>query len=264
MTGVTGLSWVNYAHDAVITASSEVSGLEAANVATDQGSEADSWQTVDGIVAGAVLTIKPTTLQQPWRVVAMARTNLTAGATVTITLLTNASPSPVVVATRQVSGPPNGRGQVVVVFDQAYTADYVTVQIDDLANPSAHLRVGLVHCGSLWLPEYGRTAQSSYGREERTDEATTIGGQEYPEHRWQRRVASLAFDASNATTELWQYIDALDRTARARRNVLVIPDWTSAAVNYEAILGTLRVSDATYSMRTAARVSWTGRVTERL
>ena len=264
MTGVTALSWVNYAHDATITASSQVAGLEGSNVATDQGSEADAWQTADGVVTAATLTIAPATLQQAWRVFALARTNLTAGATVTITLLNYGSPSPVTVTTRVLSGPPNGRGQVVTVLSQVYTADYATIRIDDAANPDNHLSVGLVHCGALWIPEYGRTQQSSFEREERTDENVTIGGQEYPEHRWQRRVANLVFDATDATSELWQYLDGLDRTARTRRNILVIPDYTSVAIAYEAILGTLRVSAATYAMRTASRVSWSGRVTERL
>lgn len=267
MTGVTGLSWMNYAWDATITAGSEEASLPGSNVATDQGAAEYAWQTLAGDVTegdGATLTIKPVTLQQTWRVVVLARTNLTAGATVSVKLYNYGSPSDALVLTALASGPPAGVGQVCVVLAADTVADYLVIAISDAANPDGHINVPLVHCGALFRPEYGRTAGSAFDDQSRTDQFITIGGQEFLDPRWERRVASLVLDAIAGASEHWQQLAPLARQGRAGRNVLAIPDIASTRINEEAVLGTVRLSQRTFGMRTAERLTVTITVSERV
>jgi len=267
MTQFTGLSWINFAQDAVITAGSEEATLAASNVATDQGSPEYAWQTLNGDLTaadGATLTIKPTTLQQTWRGIVLAGTNLTAGATLTFTLKNYASPSDTTVATSSASGPPMAFRQVCHVLSADTVADYLVISIDDAANPDGHVNVPLVHCGGLWLPEYGRTSKSSFSSANRLDRFVTLGGQEFNDARWEQRVIGIDLDAIAAATEHWPSLAAMERIARLGRNVLAIPDIASATINQEAVLGTMTVTPKTYGMRTADRLVASITVTERL
>ena len=269
--GVTAIGYQNYAKDAVIAANSvddTATGLDPDQVANDQGSPQYAWQTAAGgltLATGAFLSIKPRTPAQSWRAVALAGTNLTPQSTVNIALWNDNNGSPVAVYGTTVAGPPRSYRQVVHVLPSNTTADFLQIYVNDPGNADNFINVPLVYCGPLWIPQYGRTYQSTFGRVDRTDQQQTQGGQEFPSHRWQKRYVALTFDSTSASTELWQDAMEIDRIARLGGNVLAIPNIDSTDINYEAVFGQLRTSDQmTYGLRTAARVAWNARITERL
>lgn len=269
--GVTAIGYQNYVKDAVIGANSvddTAAGLDPDQVANDQGSPQYAWQTAAGgltLATGALITITPRTPAQSWRVFGMFGTNLTPQSTVNIVWWNVNGGSPSSVAATTQSGPPAGYKQVVYVLPADITADFVQVYVTDAANPDNHINVPLIYSGPLWIPEYGRTFRSSFGRTDRTDQQQTQGGQEFPAHRWQKRYVALDFDATSASTELWQYAMEIDRIARLGGNVLAIPNIDSTDINYEAVFGQMRTSDQmSYGIRTAARLAWNARITERL
>lgn len=267
--GLTALGYKNYAKDAVITAySTAATGLGVENVANDQGAAQYAWQTTSGIItaaAGAKIKIVPATPAQSWRCAGVFRTNLTPGATVTFSWYNVGSPSPTLVTSAARSGPPASYRQVIAILSADITADYLEIGFDDASNPDGFINIPLVYCGPLWLPAYGRTFRSAFGRQDRTERMATIGGQTFVTHRWQQRWLSLDFDAARASDEVWGYAMEIDRLARLGGNILAIPDVSSSNLQYEAVFGEMFTSDQmTYGMRTAQHVSWSARVTERL
>jgi len=260
--GKTAFGWDNYVTAATLTAdAAAASGLDPSQLQNDQGSPQYAWQTTAGDVS-AVLTITPATPQQSWRAAGLFRTNLTAAASVLFQYYTNAG---TLVTSATVGGPMPGYQQVVSVLAAAVTADYLKITVTDTNNPDGHLNIPLVFAGPLWLPSYGRTFRSAFARDHRTDTQQTLGGQEFNTARWSRRWVSLDFDALSATDELWQYAMGLDAQARRGGNVLAIQDIDSTTSAYEAVFGTLQTSDQlTYGLKTASRVAWSARITERL
>jgi hypothetical protein len=269
--GVTAFGYQNYVKDAVIAANSvddTATGLDPDQVANDQGSPQYAWQTAAGGLSqatGALIKITPRTPAQTWRAVGLFRTNLTTAATVNIGLWNDNNGSPVGVYSTTIAGPPAGYQQVVHVLPSATTADFLQIVITDTGNPDNHINVPLIFAGPLWLPQYGRTYRSGFGRTDRTDQQQTQGGQEFPMHRWQKRFVTIDLDSTSTATEVWQYAMEIDRLARLGGNILAIPNVDSADINYEAVFGQLSTSDQmNYGLRTAARVAWNARILERI
>jgi hypothetical protein len=269
--GVTAFGYQNYAKDAVIYALSvddTAVGLDPDQVANDQGSPQYAWQTKDGgltLATGAFIRIRPNTQQQTWRAVCIARSNITASAQINIGLWNDYNGPPTAVYNANVNGPPAGYQQIVHVLPSNITADFLQIYVEDAGNPDNHINVPLIYCGPLWIPEYGRTFRSTFGRTDRTDQQQTQGGQEFPMHRWQKRFVTVDFDSTSTATEVWQYAMEIDRIARLGGNILAIPNIDSADINYEAVFGQLSTSDQmNYGLRTAARVAWNARILERI
>jgi len=266
--GVTAFGYRNYAKDAVIAANSATTGLEPDQVANDQGSPQYAWQTAAGglsLATGALIRIEPLTPAQSWRAVGLFRTNLTAAATVSIFLWNNNNGSPVAVYGATIAGPRAGYQQVVHVLPSDTTADFLQIIFTDTGNPDNHINIPLIYCGPLWIPQYGRTYRSGFGRTDRTDQQQTQGGQEFPQHRWQKRFVTMDFDSTSTATEVWQYAMEIDRIARLGGNTLAIPNIYSTDINYEAVFGQLSTSDQkSYGLRTSARVAWNARILERI
>lgn len=266
--GVTAIGYENYVQDAVIVANSTATGLDPEQIANDQGSPQYAWQTAAGAVTlalGALLKITPRNPAQTWRAAGLFRSNLTPAATVNFTWWNENSGSPVSVLSQTVNGPASSYGQVVCILTANITADFLQIYVEDAANPDNHINVPLVFAGPLWIPEYGRGFRSSFGRIDRTDQQQTQGGQEFPLPRWQKRYVSLEFDATSVSSELWQDAMEIDRIARLGGNILAIPDITASDLAYAPVFGQLKTSDEmSYGMRTAARVAWNARVTERI
>jgi hypothetical protein len=269
--GVTAIGYENHVKDAVIVANSTddtAVGLDPDQIANDQGSPQYAWQTAAGgvtLATGAFVKIAPRTPAQTWRAAGMFGTNLTPAATVNFTWWNENSGSPTSVASQTVNGPASSYGQVLYILPADITADFLQIYVEDASNPDNHINVPLVFAGPLWIPEFGRSFRSSFGRIDRTDQQQTQGGQEFPLPRWQKRYVTLDFDATSVSNELWQDAMEIDRIARLGGNILAIPDIGASDVNYAAVFGQLKTSDQmSYGMRTAARVAWNARVTERL
>lgn len=269
--GVTAIGYENYVQDAVIAANSvddTAVGLDPDQVANDQGSPQYAWQTAAGgltLATGALITITPNTPAQTWRAVGLFRSNLTPAASVNIALWNDNNGSPTAVYSTTVAGPASSYQQVVHILPSDTTADFLQIYVEDAGNPDNHINVPLVYGGPLWIPEYGRTFRSTFGRIDRTDQQQTLGGQEFPAHRWAKRTITLDFDSTSASTELWQDAMEIDRIARLGGNILAIPNIESTNVTYEAVFGQMRTSDQkTYGLRTVARIAWNATVTERI
>ena len=98
-----------------------------------------------------------------------------------------------------------------------------------------------------------------------TVELTSIGGQEYPVYRYQRRRWSIDMQGVRSSSELWPSLDAMMRIAADGSNVLVIPDNLSANLGNEATFGRLKqTADVKFPLGTSDRRSWTGQITERI
>lgn len=263
MTANSLVAWTNLTKNAAITAVSTATNFSPTNVANDSGSASVGWQSVFGVkttAGGAVLTIKPATTGQMWDVIAVFRTNLTANAVVTFTLLTNPSTT-VWTAT---ASPTAGYGQVIALPPASTVADYATISFDDSANPDGYINVPLVFCGAGWRPLGSCSFQSTVGRDYTIGEATSRGGQEYPTFYYQRRRWNIQFDSLRAS-ETWTYADPLSAYAAGGSNVLFIPDVTSSYVQQEALFGRLKpTADISYPYAGADRRRWSAQLTERL
>lgn len=157
-----------------------------------------------------------------------------------------------------------GVGQSIVVASANVSGRYARVDIDDAGNTDGFINIPLAFAGPVWIPTVGADWQSSIGRNDRTDEVQTIGGQEYPINRWQQRKWNLALNAI-ASADVWANVMPLDQASRFGSNVLYIPDTASADIAKETILGRLRmVSDITYADRSVNLRALRATIAERL
>lgn len=155
-------------------------------------------------------------------------------------------------------------GQAVAVFAADTAADWLELTLTDLANPDGHLNVPLAFAGPLWFPATALSWSSAMGRDAIVDSVTTRGGQVYTNLRATNRRWEMAFDGIR-TSELFTQLDPLDRYARTGGNALIIPDSTSANLQYEATYGQITpTADIAYPYSTPARRSWRARISERL
>lgn len=257
------LAWVNLCKTATLTAGSSATNLPVQNVSSDNGSSSQAWQSVSGVVStagGAIITIAPLTTPNSWDILAVARTNLTAGATVTFTLYN--LPSTQVYQSIK-TGPVSGYQQVLALPPHT-TADYATISFDDPTNPDNFINVPLVFAGSAWFPAVGAGFSSTVGRDATILEATARGGSEYPTLLYQRRRYNCQFDALT-NSEVWQFADPMALYGNAGSNVLFIPNVGSAFVSQEMVFGRLKqTADVAYPYQGADRRRWSGSITERL
>ena len=261
--------WTNYASSGALSA-----GSNAANMAigsgwsSDQGSSSTAWQTVTGVVTsagGAYARIDAGAVVN-WRAFVLARTNLTAAATVRWRVGSVADMSSGVVydSGTVLAGIVAGIGQSVIVAPSDQAARYCQVEINDAANPDTFINIPLAFAGPVWVPSVGADWQSSFGRDDRVDEVITLGGQEYPIARWLRRHWSLALTAISAG-EVWAAVMPLDQASRRGGNVLYIPDTASADIAAETVLGRMKpTSDLTYTASSTTMRSYRAQITERL
>jgi hypothetical protein len=258
-TGNSLLAWTNHAKAASITATSAATNLPASNAGGDSGAAASGWQTVYGVTT-ATLTVTPALTGRTWDVIGLFRTNITALATVTVTLYTNPSTS---VWTTTLAGP-NGNGQVIALPPAATVADYATIAIADASNPDGFLNVPLMFGGPAFRPAGSASYASTVGRDATVAEATSRGGQEYPTLYYQRRRWNVQFD-SLRSAEVLASVDPLASYAAAGSNVLFVPDVTNSYVQSEALFGRLKqTADVSYPYQAADRRRASFAVTERL
>lgn len=257
------LGWVNLCKTATLTAGSSATNLAVNNISSDSGSNSQAWQTVSGVVTtagGALITISPLTTPNSWDVLAVARTNLTAGATVTFSLYN--LPATLVYQSIKV-GPVSGYGQVVALPTHV-TADYATIGFDDSTNPDNFINVPLCFAGTAWFPGVSAGFSSTVGRDATVTEATARGGSEFPTLFYQRRRYNAQFDAlTNA--EVWTNADPLAYYGNSGTNVIFIPNVSSTYVSQEAVLGRMKqTQDIAYPYQGADRRRWSASITERL
>lgn len=215
------------------------------------------------LAAGALIRTDWPTPGQIVRSVALPNTNLTSGATVTVTLWLNPA-APVAVATKTVAGPVPGYGQVIIVFPSDYTCDFVQVTFNDPTNPDNHINVGGLFIGPLWIPATGLSWDTTLGRNVRRVDTVSRGGQVWSQFQSVQRRRSFTLGNLRGA-ELWAQQQDLEATAALGGNVLLIPNITSSTLGQEAVYGPLTpAADASMPLHNADRFSWGGTVTQRL
>jgi hypothetical protein len=247
----------------VYTTSNWEQFLPPTNLTGDLCSPATGAQTKPGILSGAgtLLRVTPSQAGQTWRALMLVNTNLRTVDSVTWTLKTSGGAT---VYTATSTGPVTGYRQIVHIAPSDQTADYLEITFSATGNPDNCINVGGVYFGPVWIPSAGISYQSSYGRKDQTDEVITQGGQEWPVARYQQRTYNLALDQVSGS-EIWGNMGEVDRIARFASNILFVPDYTSAELYREAILGRLKpTSDITFPGRNSNIRSWRATVTERL
>lgn len=264
MAGNSILAWTNLVKTASLTAGSSATNLPVTNIADDNGSASLGWQTVSGVLsvaAGALITVTPLVNASPIDVVGIFRSNLTSGASVTISIYQNPS---TLIWSSVLQGPVSGYGQVIGLPPAGTVCDYVTIGFDDLTNPDGFVNVALVYVGSAWRPLGSAGFSSTVGRDSTILETVSRGGQEFSTLLFQRRRWNFQLDAMR-TAETWASADVLAQYGAGGSNVFFIPDVASLYVQQEAIFGRLKSSaDISYPFQAADRRRWSGSITERL
>lgn len=257
--GNTLFAYNNYVLSGGITATSQ--SMPVANVQDERGSSSIAWQTASG-VRDATVTITPPYPRASWRAFGAFRTNLTTGATMTVSLWNSAGPT--LIWMSSVDGIEPGFGQMITIADGDMAADYCTINFQDPSNADTFLNIPLIYAGPAWVPLTGLAYDTTYGYDETTDEPIARGGQEYPSLRWDRRRAEISMVGIRAGEVLNQLAE-MQGVARRGTNVLMVPDVTSETINVEAIYGRLRATaDVGYPYGATDRRSWRARITERL
>ena len=258
--------WRNHVTTASLTGSGGVPFLDVGNLRNEQGSPALGWQ-MPGTVAALVADTHAAA--STWRAFVLARTNLTAAATVQWRVGPAAAcfgtggefsyDSGVIPA-----GVAPGFGQSVHVAPAPVAGEAVRLDIADPGNPDGFINVPLAYAGPVWQPATNIAYDTSLGRDDATDETTTRGGAEFPTLQWTRRRWDVSLQGIRAS-ELWPSVMELDRAARTSQNVLFVPDPAGADVAREAVFGRLRsLGDVTYPFGNGDRRAWRARITERL
>ena len=253
--GVSLLGWQNAVTAATLTASAPaVAGLDPSQLQNDQGSPANAWQTPGLAVS---LTIDTGSSASVWRVLALARTNLTSSAT--LRWQVGSYDSGIIPA-----GVIPKYGQSILILPNDIASQTARLTLADPTNPDGFLSVALIYAGPAWQPGVGGNFASTVGRDTQVDEVTSRSGQEFPTLRWSRRRWSIAFDGITAG-EVWTKLDDLDATARAGSNVFWCPDITLTTIAQNSIIGRCNVTeDIGFPYQGADARSWKANITERL
>lgn len=260
------IGWTNRVNTGTLFPYSQATNFPLSNLQNDIGAPSLGWQTVNGILtpgAGAKFSISASGTS--WRAVILARTNLSSTAVVTFTLRTGTDPGSVsTVATITGIGPLSRYRSVIGVFAADTNADSCLVSITDSSNPDGYINVPLCFAGPVWTFESPPSWSTEWGREDRRDSLISLGGQEWVTPRWQRRVCQLKLTGVRAS-ETFTQLDLMDFDVRDGRNVLFIPDYSSATIAQEAIYGMVNnMAPIGYPYGGADRRSWAASITERL
>lgn len=228
------LGWINRLEEGALSAGSEIPAAPVTNVIVPQGAE--PWMTAYGVTtsaAGAQLSFDAGA-DVTYRAFCLARTNLSTAATVRWRLGTTPGGGDVM-DSGAIGGVVAGVNQHVYVHGSEISARYLTVDIDDSANPDGQILVGLAWAGPVLQPRLNFDWSSTEGRQHRTDRAQSDGGQTFLRPKWQQRVWSIQW-ANIDDSDVAGSLKAADQYGRAGGNVLWVPDPTAAAMQ-DTVLG---------------------------
>ena len=126
------IAWQNLEKTGTFTAGSAATNLPITNLATDQGSSSQAWQTVYGVTTsanGATFTLTPTVPALTFDIIGLFRTNLTVAATITFTLKS----AGISVFAYTGVGAATGYG-LTGCFPQSVVSDTLQIDINDPGN----------------------------------------------------------------------------------------------------------------------------------
>ncbi|WP_339077068.1 hypothetical protein QQM41_10160 [Acetobacter sp. AC2005] len=249
-----GLGWENRVLDAALTASAQASALPVENLRNQQGAASLGWR-VPGTTATLTIHHPPAGL---WRAFGLFRTNLTAEASMTVTVLLGGNT--VWQGTAQVVA----NGQILLVAPTAIMGDTATIQITDTGNPDGFLSIPLAYAGPIWQPVRNYSTDSTADRTLGQDSVTTLGGAEFVSTRWYQRKLTIAHQSYGDADAV--VLDQILRTAATGQNILFLPDPSASPADLatKALFGGLSGSDLSNPFGAADRHALTLTLTERL
>lgn len=233
------LAWLNKLDTAAaLSAGSELDSLPGANV--QQAHLSRKWHTAAGVKSSyLLLDMGASTLCQ---LLAVLGSNLTSAATLRLRA-SDADPTAtgsLLLDTGVVSaGVKDGYGAAYKSFT-ATAARYWRLDLTDNAVPD-NLQIGRVFLGPRWQPSANQLWDWNVTPldESRLDES--YGGQTYADVRPQRRVLQFVLDFMDEA-EMYGNAFALARAQGIVRDVLAIPEITSAYVSEQSVWGLLTAS----------------------
>lgn len=239
-----------------LSASSAAEGYGPEALRVPIGNPAVAWMTPPGVTSAALTITAPAPID--WRVVDLARTNLTSGATMRVRVGDPGAPD--YDSGDGPAGVARGVGQGLHLLPAAVPGTVLTIDIADPSNPDGRLNIPLLYAGPG--DEISIAPQSDTGRDVRRADTTTRGGTVLPQalsagRSWQITVG-FARDAELA------WLDGLEAAAAAGRNVLFVPRLNHARAAAEAIYGLLTAGRRGFLGPSGQYRTWSATITERL
>lgn len=255
------LGWPNGFTGGTLAASSAEAALPVTNLANDQGSPDQGWQTLAGVTTARIEFA--VTAPVPWRAFGLFRSNLTPEATVRWAVL-DASGSAVYDSGIQPAGAVPGYGQTVRVAAAPVAGTHVTCDISDPGNPDGFLNVPLAFAGPGWQP-FRQFDYASFPAKLATSirTVTRAGGAVIRTDSIKRTFDLTLSGIRDA--EVRPLLLDLETYALRGNNVLFVPEPGASTVNYDSLFGELAPSSGvTYPYKTPEVRAWRAMLTERL
>lgn len=250
--------YANHVLGATVSADSQVPSLPAGNVQSDQGADALAWRFTSA-QASLTIDLGPGNVRMV-RLISLHRTNLSPAAMADITLWAAGA---MVWQQSGITVSPDA-GQSVLAAGIAVMADRIAITLHEPDMADGFVSVPLVYAGDLWSPVRNMSTQSTSGWDLGTDEATSLGGAEFPVNRWLRR--RYVIDHQSLGRAELPALQAMVRWAATGRNVLFLPDGGAgrAELTQSAVFGRLTQGDLSNPFGAADRQRTTFTMTERL
>jgi hypothetical protein len=227
---------VNRVLTATLTADQQVAALPVTNLQTDQGDASHAWR----VAANNGLVTLKLTAADTWQAFSFHRTNLTATASWWVEV-SNAGTVVYRYGQAGANQPTNIKaGQFVHVAPAPVTGDQVRIQVYDPNTVDGFLSLPLMYAGPIWQPVRNMSWQGDEDTDSGVDEVTSLGGQEYPQFRYARRV--LTIDHQSLGQAELPVIRAVSLLGLQGRNILFLPNPSAATLNSDALFGRLTPS----------------------
>lgn len=129
----------------------------------------------------------------------------------------------------------------IIVLPSSITAQYLRIDVSDVANPAGYFEAGRCYAG----PKYQPTKNIGFGWEIGYDDPSEIdyslGGQDWPNEKPRRKVAKISFEFLDQTESYLNLFEFIDRRKGIVGDILFIPqpDRTDLYF-YEVIYGRMR------------------------
>lgn len=233
------IAWENKADSAVLAAGSELATQPGSNV--QQIHLSRKWHTAAG-VKSSQLTLDMLS-SVACSILAVLGTNLTPTATYRVRA-SDVDPAALATllldTTTLAAGVKAGYGAIYKQFTPT-TARYWRVDLADTAVPS-NLQIGRLVLAPVWQPTVNMELDWQVTALDESPVDESYGGQEYSDPRPQKRVLQFSLDFMSEA-EMYGNAFALARAAGVVKDILAIPEISSAFVSEQSVWGRMVVAE---------------------